>query len=113
DPKMVHAFATEAGGRASHTAIMAGVLGIPAVVGVGKFLTDVSGGDEIIVDGNRGVLILDPDEETRAHYEQTRRKFRSFEKKLGALRDLPAETSDGQRILLFGNIEFPHEAQHC
>src|SRR5262249_36603065 len=50
DPKMVHAFVTEAGGRASHTAIMAGVLEIPAVVGVGRFLTDVSGGDEVIVD---------------------------------------------------------------
>src|SRR6516225_893758 len=113
DPNLVHAFATEAGGRASHTAIMAGVLEIPAVVGLGKFLTDVSGGDEVIVDGNRGVLILNPDEETRAHYEQTRRKFRTFEKKLGALRDLPAQTSDNQHVLLFGNIEFPHEAKHC
>jgi phosphotransferase system enzyme I (PtsI) len=113
DPLKVHAFATEAGGRASHTAIMAGVLEIPAVVGIGKFLTDISGGDEVIVDGTRGVLILNPDDETRAHYEQTRRKFRSFEKKLSALRDLPAETSDGQRLLLFGNIEFPQEAKHC
>jgi phosphotransferase system enzyme I (PtsI) len=113
DPLKVHAFATEAGGRASHTAIMAGVLEIPAVVGLGKFLTDVSGGDEVIVDGNRGVLILNPDEETRRHYEQTRRKFRTFEKKLGALRDLPAQTSDGKNVLLFGNIEFPHEAKHC
>src|SRR5438876_10543056 len=49
DAKMVHAFVTEAGGRASHTAIMAGVLEIPAVVGVGRFLTDVSGGDLVIV----------------------------------------------------------------
>jgi phosphotransferase system enzyme I (PtsI) len=113
DPSKVHAFATEAGGRASHTAIMAGVLEIPAVVGIGKFLTDVSGGDEVIVDGTRGVLILDPDEETREHYEQTRKKFRSFEKKLGALRDLPAETTDGQRLDLLGNIEFPQEAKHC
>ena len=64
DPNMVHAFATEAGGRTSHTAIMAGVLEIPAVVGLGQFLTDVSGGDMVIVDGNRGVLILNPDEET-------------------------------------------------
>ena len=53
DRKTVFAFATEQGGRASHTAIMAGVLEIPAVVGIGKFLNDVSGGDEIIVDGNR------------------------------------------------------------
>lgn len=113
DPNMVHAFATEAGGRTSHTAIMAGVLEIPAVVGLGRFLTDVSGGDEVIVDGNRGVLILDPDEETQAHYEKVRKKFRSFEKKLVALRDLPAETKDGARVTLMGNIEFPQEAKHC
>jgi phosphotransferase system enzyme I (PtsI) len=113
DPSVVRGFATEAGGRASHTAILAGVLEIPAVVGLSRFLTDVSGSDEVIVDGNRGVLILDPDEETRKHYEQTRRKFRTFEKKLGALRDLPAETRDHTRVTLLGNIEFPNEAQHC
>jgi phosphotransferase system enzyme I (PtsI) len=113
DPKMVHAFVTEAGGRASHTAIMAGVLGIPAVVGLGKFLTDVSGGDEVIVDGNRGVVILDPDEETRARYEQTRKTFRTFESQLAQLRDLPAETRDGARVALLGNIEFPQEGREC
>jgi phosphotransferase system enzyme I (PtsI) len=113
DSKMVHAFVTEAGGRASHTAIMAGVLEIPAVVGVGRFLTDVSGGDLVIVDGNRGVLILNPDEETLERYEQTRKSFRTFETRLGELRDLPAETRDGTRLSLLGNIEFPEEAQHC
>lgn len=113
DPQMVHAFATEAGGRTSHTAIMAGVLEIPAVVGLGRFLTDVSGGDEVIVDGNRGVLILNPDDETREHYEKVRKKFRSFEKKLVALRDLPAETKDRARVVLMGNIEFPQEVKHC
>src|SRR6266851_2145539 len=95
DPHMVHAFATEAGGRASHTAIMAGALEIPAVVGLGSFLTDVSGGDLVIVDGNHGVVILDPDEETLARYERSRKRFRSFEDRLEELRDLPAETKDG------------------
>jgi phosphotransferase system enzyme I (PtsI) len=113
DPKMVHAFATEAGGRASHTAIMAGVLEIPAVVGLGPFVTDVSGGDAVIVDGNRGVLILNPDAETLERYEQTRRSFYSFEKGLVELRELPAVTRDGTRISLLGNIEFPLEAGHC
>jgi phosphotransferase system enzyme I (PtsI) len=113
DPKMVHAFATEAGGRASHTAIMAGVLEIPAVVGLGKFVTDVSGGDEVIVDGNRGVLILSPDEETQERYEKARTSFRTFERGLGQLRDLPAETRDGTRVTLLGNIEFPQEAHQC
>jgi phosphotransferase system enzyme I (PtsI) len=114
DPKLVHAFVTEAGGRASHTAIMAGVLGIPAVVGLGRFLTDVSGGDEVVVDGNRGVVILNPDDETRERYEQARRTFLTFEDQLVQLRDLPAETRDGSaRVLLLGNIEFPHEAREC
>ena len=113
DPKRVHAFATESGGRTSHTAIVAGVLEIPAVVGLGPFVTDVSGGDLVIVDGNRGLLILDPDEDTLARYEVTRNSFRSFESSLGQLRDLPAETRDGIRIILHGNIEFPTEGEHC
>lgn len=113
DPAKVQAFATEAGGRASHTAIMAGALEIPAVVGLGKFLTDVSGGDLTIVDGNRGVVIINPDDETLQRYELTRTSFRSFESRLEELRLLPAETRDGVRILLLGNIEFPQEATHC
>jgi phosphotransferase system enzyme I (PtsI) len=113
DPTKVFAFATEAGGRASHTAIMAGALEIPAVVGLGKFVIDVSGGDQVIVDGNRGVLILNPDEETLERYEKTQSSFRTFETQLGELRDLPAETRDNVRIMLMGNIEFPQEAIHC
>jgi phosphotransferase system enzyme I (PtsI) len=113
DQSKVYAFATEAGGRASHTAIMAGALEIPAVVGLGKFVTDVSGGDSVIVDGNRGILILDPDEETLERYEDTRSSFRKFETQLGELRHLPAETRDGVRVPLLGNIEFPQEAAHC
>src|SRR5207248_2609993 len=97
DPKMVHAFATEAGGRASHTAIMAGALEIPAVVGLGEFVNDVSGGDLVIVDGNRGLLILDPDEETLARYESARSTYRTFETRLEELRDKPAVTRDGVR----------------
>jgi phosphotransferase system enzyme I (PtsI) len=113
DPHTVYAFATEAGGRASHTAIMAGALEIPAVVGLGKFVTDVSGGDLVIVDGNRGIVILNPDEETQERYERMRSSLRTFESRLGELRDLPAETPDGTRIQLLGNIEFPQEASHC
>jgi phosphotransferase system enzyme I (PtsI) len=112
DRRMVHAFATEAGGRASHTAIMAAGMEIPAVVGLGKFVTDVCGGDMIIVDGNRGVLILNPDEETLARYERMRSSFLKFENLLVALRDKPAETRDGVQVELLCNIEFPSEAAH-
>jgi phosphotransferase system enzyme I (PtsI) len=113
DPTMVHAFATEVGGRASHTAIVAGVLEIPAVVGLGSFVTDVSGGDLVIVDGNHGLLVLNPDEPTLAAYEQARTSFRTFERRLGELRPLPARTRDGVDVCLLGNIEFPHEGRHC
>ncbi len=113
DPKLVHAFATEAGGRASHTAIMAGALEIPAVVGLGEFVTDVSGGDLVVVDGNRGLLILDPDAETLSRYETARTSYRTFESRLEELRPFPAVTRDGVRVELRGNIEFPQEAAHC
>jgi phosphotransferase system enzyme I (PtsI) len=113
DPKRVHGFATEAGGRTSHTAIVAGVLEIPAVVGLGPFAADVCGGDTVIVDGNRGLLLVDPDEETLAQYKRARRNFRRHEARLGELRELPAVTADGVRVHLYGNIEFPHECTHC
>jgi phosphoenolpyruvate-protein phosphotransferase (PTS system enzyme I) len=112
DTSFVHAFATEAGGRASHTAILAGVLNIPAVVGLGKILYDVSGGDTIIVDGHRGLLVLNPDEPTLKQYEEERRRHATFEHSLEGLRDLPAVTTDGVRVTLFSNIEFPEEAEH-
>src|SRR5262249_38422418 len=61
-----------------------------------------------------GVLILNPDEETLERYERTRTSFTTFERGLTEeLRDLPAETKDGVRLPLLGNIEFPHEAAHC
>jgi phosphoenolpyruvate-protein phosphotransferase (PTS system enzyme I) len=114
DPKLVHALATESGGVTSHTAILANALEIPAVVGVGKFLTDVSGGDIVIVDGNQGLLILDPDEATLARYEAARRLelSRSGEHRVTG-RNVPAVTRDGVRVYLLGNIEFPGEAAHC
>jgi phosphotransferase system enzyme I (PtsI) len=113
DTQRVHAFATEVGGRASHTAIIAGVLEIPAVVGLGPFVTDLSGGDLVIVDGNRGLLVINPDRATLEEYERARTSFRSFESSLSELRTLPARTRDGVDVALYGNIEFPREARHC
>ncbi len=64
----VRGFVTEIGGPGSHTAIVAEALEIPAVVGTGPFLTEVSGGDLVIIDGDQGLVILQPDEETLARY---------------------------------------------
>jgi phosphotransferase system enzyme I (PtsI) len=113
DRRFVKGFATELGGPGSHTAIVAEGLEIPAVVGMGPFLADVSGGEPVILDGNQGVVILQPDEETIARYRQELEAARTAAAELDLLRDLPAETNDGVRIGILGNIEFPSEAEHC
>lgn len=113
DPSQVHGLVTEGGGKASHTAIIAGALGLPAVVGLGPFLEEVTDGSTIIVDGQAGQVIIDPDEETLRRYQSRRDDFRHLEQKWLQLRDVPAVTRDNHRVTLLGNIEFPHEARHC
>ena len=113
DRRLVKGFATELGGPGSHTAIVAEGLEIPAVVGVGPFLADVSGGEPVILDGNQGVILLQPDEETIAQYRLEEEAAKHVAAKLDRLRDLPAETTDGVRIQIMGNIEFPSEVEQC
>ena len=113
DRRFVKGFATELGGPGSHTAIVAEGLEIPAVVGIGPFLADVSGGEPVILDGNQGVVILQPDEETIARYRLEAEVAETVAASLGQLRDLPAETVDGMRIQIRGNIEFPEEVEQC
>jgi len=113
NPQFALGMVTEIGGPGSHTAIVAEGLGIPAVVGVGSFLTDVSGGDTVIIDGDQGQIVLHPDEETLAHYRYEVEEQRNLAVKLGTLRELPAETLDGQSIQLLANIEFPYEVKQC
>lgn len=111
DTEKVKGFATDVGGRTSHTAIVARALGIPAVVGLGTITTDVFGGDTIIVDGNRGIVIVRPDEETLATYQSKVKSIHVFEEKLATeLKDQPSTTRDGKHISIYGNIEFPREA---
>ncbi|MDI6839463.1 MAG: phosphoenolpyruvate--protein phosphotransferase [bacterium] len=102
-------FATDLGGTTSHTAIMARALEIPAVVGLNEVTKFVDRGDEIIIDGNRGVVVIDPDESTRRAYEDKLKKFQEYEKELEALSNLPCETLDGQSIELSCNIEITEE----
>ncbi len=113
DRRFVEGFVTEIGGPGSHTAIVAEALEIPAIVGTGPFLADVSGGELVIIDGDQGLVILQPDEETLAHYRHEVEENRSAAVRLEALRDLPATTADGVQIKLYGNIEFPYEVTHC
>ncbi|MEX2288378.1 MAG: phosphoenolpyruvate--protein phosphotransferase, partial [Planctomycetaceae bacterium] len=111
--EFVLGFPTEVGGHTSHTAILAGALEIPAVVGVSQFLSDVSGGETIIIDGNHGEVIIDPDEATLAKYRDSEARLRTMAERLESLNPLRSETKDGVRILVSGNIEFPEEVEHC
>ncbi|MCA8988622.1 MAG: phosphoenolpyruvate--protein phosphotransferase [Planctomycetaceae bacterium] len=111
--EFVLAFATEAGGRTSHTAILAAALEIPAIVGLGPFLADMSGGDTVVVDGTSGEFIIDPDDDALMRVNTVRQKYQSVVDRRQQMRDLAAETSDGTRIFLMGNIEFPQEAEQC
>ncbi|GIL20450.1 MAG: phosphoenolpyruvate-protein phosphotransferase [Candidatus Jettenia caeni] len=110
DTEKVRGFATDVGGRTSHTAIVARALGIPAVVGLGTITTDIFGGDTVIVDGNRGIVIVRPDEETLLTYQSKVKSIHVFEEKLATeLKDQPSTTRDGKHISIYGNIEFPKE----
>ncbi len=108
----VRGLAIDAGGSTSHTAIVAKALGIPAVVSLNDVTSAVSGGDLVIIDGNRGVVVIDPDEETLEQYRVFAAQQVEFIHSLEALRDLPAITKDGHEIALLGNIEFPHEVHN-
>ena len=111
DKKFIKGFATDAGGRTSHTAIVARSLGIPAVVGLEDVTRNVDPTVTVIIDGNRGVVVIDPDEPTLKQYRQFAIEFDRLERELDTIRDLEAVTRDGVAVELLGNIEFPHEAE--
>jgi phosphotransferase system enzyme I (PtsI) len=113
NPEYVLGFAAEIGGPGGHTAIVAEALEIPAVVGAGAFVSEVSGGDLVIIDGDEGRVILRPDEATLFRYRQQAELQRNQAQRLEALRDLPAETTDGVHVELCANIEFPREVVAC
>jgi len=102
-------FATDIGGRTSHTAIMAQSLEIPAVVGLKNITKKVTPGDTIIVDGIEGIVIIDPDSLTVENYERQKIKFTDAEEALKKLTDLPAVTADEYTVELQANIEVPEE----
>ena len=109
DPQRVKGLATDAGGLTSHTAILAHALGIPAVVGLKDITADVETGDTVIVDGNRGVVIVDPDAKTLLEYRQRRDRIAARATDLDERAQEPGRTKDGTKISLWANIEFPSE----
>jgi phosphoenolpyruvate-protein phosphotransferase (PTS system enzyme I) len=110
DRTLVLGIAADGGGRTSHTAILARASEIPAVLGLSDISRCVRAGDEIIVDGNRGTVIVNPDDATRERYEQRRSDWKRKDVLLREQRDLPAETTDGKLLSIEANIETPDEA---
>ncbi|MHC4600179.1 MAG: phosphoenolpyruvate--protein phosphotransferase, partial [Planctomycetota bacterium] len=108
--RWVKGLVTEAGGKTSHTALLARSMGIPAVVGIHSLIPEVNGGDLLIIDGFKGLVVVEPDDETLKAYRAVQRRFDSYEEVLRReLASLPGETPDGYRIRLTANIETPSE----
>jgi len=92
------------GGVTSHAAILAKSLEIPTVVGVEHAEEAIREGDQVIVDGNAGIVYVNPTAEIGREFERLDREYRAFNRDLETLRDLPAETLDGHRVGLYANI---------
>jgi phosphoenolpyruvate-protein phosphotransferase (PTS system enzyme I) len=104
DLSKIIGFATQSGGKTSHAAIVAKSRGIPAVVGCGAVLQQISGGDTVILDGSQGIVIVNPDDATLKMYQSRRSKFKEERVFLQSLKSLPATTTDGVHIQLLANI---------
>ena len=105
----IKGFVTEVGSKTSHTSIIARSMEIPAVVGVKNVTDIVNGGDDIILDGFKGVVIVNPDEETLKKYKEKKENYVIFLNNLMQNKELPALTKDGVKIEVYGNIEMPDE----
>ena len=102
-------FATDLGSRTSHTAIMARSLGIPAVVGLHDVTAKLESGQQVLLDGYSGLLILDPTPETLWHYGELKDRKQRVAEQLTGLRETKSTTRDGRHIVLSANIELPTE----
>ncbi|MEW6685256.1 MAG: phosphoenolpyruvate--protein phosphotransferase [Candidatus Edwardsbacteria bacterium] len=107
----VKGFATEIGGRTSHTAIMARSLEIPAVVGIPEISKLVKSGDLMVVDGNKGIVMVNPKEKELEDYRRRQKEYLEFLKENQELKELPAVTLDEYEVEVAANIELPEEVE--
>lgn len=104
DTSKVIGFVTETGGKTSHSAIMARTLDIPAVVGVANVLSALKPDDFVIVDGNTGEILINPEESVIREYSVKMAEFQNQKTELAGLKTTRTETLDGKRIEVMGNI---------
>lgn len=105
----IKGFVTDRGGKTSHTGIIARALEIPAVLGLDDATKTINNDDMLIIDGTTGVVIINPDEKTLFQFEERRARFENFKTALLDDSHLLAETIDGFRMPVLGNIELPEE----
>ncbi len=107
----IKGIATDLGGKTSHAALLARAYRVPAVVGLREIIGAIKNDDRIIVDGNNGVVLVNPDKATSAQYRAKRNKWLAAVKKLDHLRDLPARTIDNRDLTLAANLEYADEVK--
>lgn len=103
--------ATDLGSRTSHTAIIARSLNIPAVVGLHDITSKLETGQHVLVDGTKGIVILDPSQATLVHYGEVESRRVQVAAKLKELRETKSTTRDGRHIVLSANIELPGDVE--
>ncbi len=108
---LVRGFATNIGGRTSHSAIMARSLEIPAVVACKTITEEVNDGDMIILDGSEGIVIINPSDEEIATYKVKRDEFIAYREELKKLKDEKTVSTDGHHVELVANIGSPKDIQ--
>lgn len=107
--KKIKGFLTDIGGRTSHTAIIAKSLGVPAVVGLKDATLRINNQDTVIIDGQKGLVIINPSVETKELYIKEKNKITATLEKLDDLKKLPAQTTDGKTITIRANLELSSE----
>lgn len=107
----VKGFVTDLGGKASHTGIIARTLGIPCVLGLETATREIRTDDIMIVDGEAGVVIINPTDPTILYYEERQQQYEEYRSAITQQSHLPAQTADGFRIEVMGNIEMAEEVK--
>jgi len=109
--KYVKGILMNMGGTTSHTAILARAFNIPAVMGLSTATSEIKNEDTLVLNAAAGEVIVNPDEKVLEKWTRTENRFNKKMNKLSALRELPAETKDGYRVLIKANIEIPEEVE--
>lgn len=111
DRRKILGVVTELGSPTSHTAIMARAMDLPAIVGMRELHAKLKDGDRVILDGVRGILVMNPSPAREEDYGRIVRSRSIIQKRLSTLKDEPAVTRDGHAVVLSANIEMPADVE--